>query len=75
MNLKHFAVFVSSALVFIISISLFSDIFQNKNEFISELLSLYSIGAIAGCGLAATWLMGEFVDQDWHGHHVPKLKK
>jgi hypothetical protein len=51
-------------IVFIISISLFSEIFQNAGEFIGELLSLYSVGAIVGCGLAATWLMGEFAGQD-----------
>lgn len=64
MNLKHSVVMIASMMVFIISISLFSEIFQNAGEFIGELLSLYSVGAIVGCGLAATWLVGEFAGQD-----------
>ncbi len=64
MNLKHLAVFIGSMIVFLVSVSLFSQISDHANELISELLSLYSVGAIAGCGLAAVWLMGEFAGQD-----------
>lgn len=64
MNLKHSVILIASMIVFIISISLFCEVLKNASEFISELLSLYSIGAITGCGLAATWLLGEFAGQD-----------
>lgn len=64
MNLKHSVVLIASVIVFIISLSLFSEVFQNAGKFISELLSLYSLGVAVGCGLAATWLIGEFAGQD-----------
>lgn len=64
MNLKHLAVFIGSMIVFLISMLLFSQVSNHPDEFVSELLSLYSLGAIAGCGLAAVWLTGEFAGQD-----------
>ena len=64
MNLKHLAVSIGSMIVFLVSMSLFSQVFNHSHEFISELLSLYSLGAITGCSLATVWLMGEFAGQN-----------
>lgn len=64
MNLKHLAVFIGSMIVFLVSVSLFSQISDQAHQLISELVSLYSVGVIAGCGLAVVWLMGEFAGQD-----------
>ena len=64
MNINHLAVSIASLIVLLVSIALFSQIMTHGSEFISELFSLYSLGAIAGCGLAAIWLLGEFAGQD-----------
>ncbi len=64
MNIKSLTVLIGSIIVLFISISLFSEVFNRAYLFISELASLYSFGAIAGCGLATVWLIGEFAGQD-----------
>ncbi|MFZ4790619.1 MAG: hypothetical protein ACOYMW_06980 [Candidatus Competibacteraceae bacterium] len=63
MNLRHLVVFVASLVLLMISISLLTQIFDQYGALISELLTLYSVGAMVGCSLAAAWLMGEFTDQ------------
>lgn len=64
MNLKHLAVLVGSIVVFVISVLLFSQVSRDADALINELASLYSLGAVIGCGLAAVWLLGEFAGQD-----------
>jgi hypothetical protein len=63
MNLRHLVVFVASLVHLMISISLLTQIFDQYGALISELLTLYGVGAMVGCSLAAAWLMGEFTDQ------------
>lgn len=60
MNIKHLPILVGSIIVMLVSIFLFSQAVIGQSVLISELSSLYSVGAVAGCGLAALWLMGEF---------------
>ncbi len=64
MNLKQFAVFFGSMIVFLVSVSLFSQISDHAHQLISELVSLYSVGVVVGCSLAVVWLMGEFAGHD-----------
>jgi hypothetical protein len=63
MNFKHLAVFAASLIVSTISILLFTQVFEHYGDFITELLSLYSFGAMIGCSLAMVWLNGELTGQ------------
>ena len=63
MNPRHLVVLVASLIIFMISISLLTQVFEHSGELIGELLTLYGFGAMVGCSLAAAWLMGEFTDQ------------
>lgn len=58
-NLKHLSVFVGSLIVFLISVSLFAEVYSTAYTFTGELSSLYTLGAVVGLGLVATWLVGE----------------
>lgn len=59
MNIRHLAVIIGSLLILMISSLLFAQVLGHSEEFITELASLYGFGAIVGCGLAVTWLMGD----------------
>ncbi|MCC6136224.1 MAG: hypothetical protein LM550_13410 [Candidatus Contendobacter sp.] len=63
MNLRHLVVFVAALIIFMISTSLLTQVFEHSGELIGELLTLYGFGAMVGFSLTAAWLMGEFTDQ------------
>ncbi|MCP5158128.1 MAG: hypothetical protein H6974_06230 [Gammaproteobacteria bacterium] len=64
MNIRPLSVLIASTIILVFSMLLSYQVFEHADEFISELLSLYAIGAMVGCGLAVAWLMGEFIGQD-----------
>ncbi len=59
MNFRHLAVVAGSLLVLMISSLLLAQVLGQSEELITELVSLYGLGASIGCGLAVIWLMGD----------------
>lgn len=58
-NLKHLAVFIGSAVVLLVSVSLVAEMYSPAYAITGELASLYMFGALIGLGLVVTWLVGE----------------
>ena len=58
-NLKHLAVFIGSAVVLLVSVSLVAEMYSPAYVITGELASLYMFGALIGLGLVVTWLVGE----------------